>query len=294
MDNPQLTWNLINQFTDKGLSLVNEESTPTFYRTNQTPQVNNLMWIHHSAFLNLADDIKFNIFGPLVDHRFLDLQFGNNEDTSNSFPPSQHVHRYLKRGSEEEGNLILEVLSNINEWKMGSAEYRATTLLQTFHHAWIKYSSTAPPNAKFNRWWMDECSMHKNNYRANPTIINQRRFHDACKQAKKEFFGEKFHEMIKNNKPWEGTGWIKQCALPKVPQLVNTDNKHIVNLDELFFTFHSHFDKASSSAYDPSFVDQFPQKDTRSFPPFSKAELTDAINTCNNSSAPGQIGRAHV
>ena len=75
----------------------------------------------------------------------------------------------------------------------------------------------------------------------------------------------------------------KQRALPKVPQLRNNHNKPITKLDELFHVLHSHFDKATNIAYDADFI----RKATRSFPPFSLAELEDAIKTCANSSAPG-------
>ena len=93
--------------------------------------------------------------------------------------------------------------------------------------------------------------------------------------------------MVENNWPWEGTGWIKQRALPKVPQLQNVQDLPITNLDELFSTLHSHFDKASNLPCDLDFIKSFPQKPTHSFPPFSQAELEDTIKTCSNMSAPG-------
>ena len=61
-----MAWDLIHQLTEQGISLVNDESVPTFYQGNNRPQVNDLMWIHQDAFLDLATDVEYNIFGPTL------------------------------------------------------------------------------------------------------------------------------------------------------------------------------------------------------------------------------------
>ena len=92
--------------------------------------------------------------------------------------------------------------------------------------------------------------------------------------------------MVKSNKPWEGTNWIKQRALPKVPQI--TDNGQVLNdLDKMFDKMHEQFAQSAAMPTDSDFVDGLPQRQPHSWPPFSSAELDDVLSTCSNTSAPG-------
>ena len=285
-ENLQIAWDLISQLSEKGLSLVNNESIPTFYWGDNHPQVNDLIWIHQDAYLHLTIDIKYNVFSPLHNHQFLDIRFGNQSKVPHSFNQPPAEHRYLKANSDAEGDLILEVLQQTQSWATLPADLSMRTLLAVFQNAWTKFSSVAPIGTKFNHWWNNDCSLHKNKYIMQPTAANRKLFHAACKQVKKDFFAKNVHDMIENNKPWEGTGWIKQRALPKVPQLCNSQNAPITSLDELFSMLHTQFDKASNNLCNLELIHSFPLKPTQSFPPFSKAELEDAIKTCSNSLAP--------
>ena len=46
--------------------------------------------------------------------------------------------------------------------------------------------------------------------------------------------------MVKSHKPWEGSNWIKQRTLPKVPQIV-VDGQVINNLEQMFEKMHDQF-----------------------------------------------------
>ena len=109
-ENPQIAWDLINKLSNKGLSLVNDDSIPTFYQTHAQPQVNDLIWIHQDTYLNLTVDIEYNISKHQKDHQYLNIQFGNQTDMSHQFSQLPAEHRYIKADSDAEGDLILEVL----------------------------------------------------------------------------------------------------------------------------------------------------------------------------------------
>ena len=48
-DNPSLAWSLIRELNDRQLSLVNDESIPTFYQQHQQPQVLDLIWTNDNV-----------------------------------------------------------------------------------------------------------------------------------------------------------------------------------------------------------------------------------------------------
>ena len=92
--------------------------------------------------------------------------------------------------------------------------------------------------------------------------------------------------MVKSRKPWEGTGWIKQRSMPKIPQI--RDNNAVLNdLDQMFDKMHAQFAQSASTPAESNFIKELPQRPPRSWPPFSLLELSDALLTCSNSSAPG-------
>ena len=92
--------------------------------------------------------------------------------------------------------------------------------------------------------------------------------------------------MVKQRKPWEGTGWIKQRQMPKVPQIV--DNGRVLNdISQMFDKMHQQFTQSAALPVEASFLDTFPQQAERLWPPFSALELMEALGTCANASAPG-------
>ena len=64
-DNPSLAWELIRGLHDKQLSLVNDESIPTFYRHHNQPQVLDLIWTNDNVFLWLSAQVTYDITGPM-------------------------------------------------------------------------------------------------------------------------------------------------------------------------------------------------------------------------------------
>ena len=84
-----------------------------------------------------------------------------------------------------------------------------------------------------------------------------------CTTAKKEFFAKKIEEMVKQRKPWEGTSWIKQRAMPKVPQI--THNGKVINdITQMFDQMHLHFAQSAATPTASDFVESLPQRNMRS------------------------------
>ena len=104
--------------------------------------------------------------------------------------------------------------------------------------------------------------------------------------AKKEYFAHKIEEMVKSRKPWEGTSWIKQHAMPKVLQ-IEINGQFVNSLDMFFDKMHEQFAQSASLPAATDFIEGLPQRDTRSWSQFSVLELQDALLTCSNASVPG-------
>ena len=60
------------------MSLVNDESVPTFYRQGHHPQVLDLIWVNDDMFSWHDVQVIYDILGPAVDHKTLTLRIGNN------------------------------------------------------------------------------------------------------------------------------------------------------------------------------------------------------------------------
>ena len=143
-------------------------------------------------------------------------------------------------------------------------------MIDSFTMGWNKFSK--PGLAQFNCWWNNNCQEAKQAFNNAPSFQNRQLFLRQCRQAKKAHFATKIEEMVKSRKPWEGTRWIEQCALPKVPQI--SDDGHVItDLSQMFDKFHEQFAQSAATHTDTGFVDSLPQRPTRLWPPFSSLEL---------------------
>ena len=281
-DNPSLAWDLIRGLHEHRLSLVNDESIPTFYRSNHRPQVLDLIWLNDDAYSWNAAEVVYDILGAKRDHMTLTLKVGSNDATSIA---NEHLEQsYIAAGSDDEGKLFDEIFNSINSWTLQDVDARTTQMIDAFQSVWNKYAK--PGVARYNRWWNEECQVAKQAYIELNTIDSRAHFLRQCRLAKKAYFAKKIEEMIKRRKPWEGTGWIKQRAMPKVPQIVH--NGEVLNdIDRMFNTMHNHFALSASMPIESDFIDSLPSRPCRTWHEFSELELNEALNTCSTASAPG-------
>ena len=281
-ENPSLAWSLIQALHDHQLSLVNDESTPTFYCNNHRSSVLDLIWINDNVFSWNGAQLLYDIIGPNTDHKTLTLRIG-----SNGAAELQHddlVHQYIPAGSEEGEHFIFFLFEERQFWTAADPAIRAEQFIDSCHNAWDHFSK--PGLAQYNRWWNENCWLAKFEFETSPSNATRNAFLAQCKAAKKAYFAKKVEEMVKIRKPWEGTGWIKQHALPKVPQIID-NSKVLYDLDQMFEKMHDQFAQSASMPAVSGFIDELPQQPVRSWPPFSSLELSEALLTCSNASMPG-------
>ena len=281
-DNPPIAWELIRCLHDKQLSLINDESVPTFFHANNRPQVLDLIWLHDDALNWHGAQVLYDIQGTNIDHKTLTLRIGSQENIALA---NNHLLRtYIPSGSEEEEQLVFFIFSQLPSWTMPDPVTHAQAMIDAFNDGWSRFSKQGL--ASYNRWWNDSCLRAKLLYQAHPCNDTRRDFLAQCKFAKKEFFAKKIEEMVKQRKPWEGTNWIKQHQMPKVPQIVH-DGRVLNDITQMFDKMHQQFAQSAALPVASDFVESLPQKEQCSWPPFSRLELEEALGTCANASAPG-------
>ena len=225
-------------------------------------------------------DIAFSIGQPATDHCKLSILCCDHGLHGNAPPLSAS---FLPSGSDKELNLVLFVLNNLTRWSIGSVEQCASGLISLFQEAWDYFAKVGPAEGHFNK-----CTHAKLVFNNHPTHHHYIAFHATCKAAKKAYFANKLINMIKQCKPWVGTQWIKDCPIPKVPQIRSTAGNTINKLQLMFEAFQQQFQPAldgQSWLYHP-FLETLPSKPTRPFVPFSPAELHNVLSTCSSASAP--------
>jgi len=80
--------------------------------------------------------------------------------------------------------------------------------------------------------------------------------------------------------------WVKKYKLPAIEAIQY--KKHLcIKLKDLWIALHNFFNSAQTREINIHVLDKIPNKPIRSWNPFSKQELINAIEKCNNSSTPG-------
>ena len=236
--------------------------------------------------LPLTIDIAFSLSGALSDHRELSL-LCHDCLLHNGIPCL--TAPFLPCSSDEELDLVLFVLAATPQWVDSSVEVQANALIMLFDAAQQKFAKAGPADGHFNKWWNVECAQAKINYNNYPCHHTCLAFQAVCKAAKKAYFAGKLRDMIKHCKLWLGTHWIKDCPIPKVPQICSSLGNTINELHPMFEVFQQQSQPNLDSCINLSlpFLNTLPSKPVRPFAPFSVAELNDALATCSSSSAPG-------
>ena len=181
------------------------------------------------------------------------------------------------------------MLTATPQWAHGSVDECAASLLALFEAGWQKFAKMGPADGQFNKWWNTGCDHAKATYNAYPCMHTRLDFHAACKMAKKAYFAGKLEDMVKHCKPWLGTCWIKDCPIPKVPQLCTAQGNTINELLPMFDAFQHQFQPTAECNIDLShpFLQSLPEKPAHPFVAFSSVERCEALATCSPASAPG-------
>ena len=103
---------MIQSFHDHQLSLVNNESIPTFYHANNRPQVLDLIWLNDNAVSWHGAQVIYDIFGADIDHKTITLHIGSQQDAT--LVNSHLLRTYIPSGSEEEEHLVFFVFDKVH------------------------------------------------------------------------------------------------------------------------------------------------------------------------------------
>ncbi len=80
--------------------------------------------------------------------------------------------------------------------------------------------------------------------------------------------------------------WIKKHKLPAIKAIQYKGHPYI-ELEDLWIALHNFFNSAQMREINIHVLNEIPNKPMRSWNPFSKQELINTIEKCNNSSALG-------
>ena len=80
--------------------------------------------------------------------------------------------------------------------------------------------------------------------------------------------------------------WVKKQKLTAV-ESIQFNGWPCIELDNLWDVLHQSFNSTQSHEVDFQLLDEIPSKDAKVWVPFSREELINATEKCNNSSAPG-------
>ena len=122
-----------------------------------------------------------------------------------------------------------------------------------------------------------------NKYRQTCSLENWKDFKIIVKKSKCTFFDDKIDKIMnKKCSPQELINWVKKCKLPVV-EAIQYKGCPCIKLEDLWNALHSSFNSTQAQEVDIHFLNKIPDKTTTEWNLFSKKELIDAIEKCNNS-----------
>jgi len=80
--------------------------------------------------------------------------------------------------------------------------------------------------------------------------------------------------------------WVKKQKLSTI-EAIQYEGRPCIKLEDLWITLHNSFNSAQTQEIDIHVLDDIPNKSVKEWNSFSKQELINAIEKCNNLSVPG-------
>ena len=119
-------------------------------------------------------------------------------------------------------------------------------------------------------------------YRQSWWLEDWTRFKKTIKKMKWNFFDGKIDE-ITNKKcgPWELMNWVKKRSHLAI-KAIQFNSWPYIELDNLWEALYKSFNSTQNYQVNISLLDEISDKETTTWAPFSKKELLNAIESCNN------------
>ncbi|KAF5309958.1 hypothetical protein D9619_010442 [Psilocybe cf. subviscida] len=170
---------------------------------------------------------------------------------------------------------------------LDDVEAAAKVLADTFSAAWLAHSRDSNVMRCSNPWWNETCSTALQQHHALRNAGDWAQFRQTIKQAKRAFFDTQIAKIaVKSKHPWDLMNWVQQHKLP-LCEAIQDQGKPCHDTSVLWDALHGTYNAASGCACDMTVLDPLPAAPARKWLPFSQFELTDALSSCSNCSAPG-------
>ncbi|KAI0070750.1 hypothetical protein K474DRAFT_1565768, partial [Panus rudis PR-1116 ss-1] len=107
------------------------------------------------------------------------------------------------------------------------------------------------------------------------------------RRAKRSFFDDIILSAQSSQRVWDLVDWTKPRHLNVAVSLVRGDGSSIESQEEIKDAFQNQFTPVHPHPVDLTIMDEYPQANSRDFPPISVREIFEALQDTSNSSAPG-------
>ena len=273
--------------SEAGLNLMNDEFEPTWTNKRGSESVIDLLFVS-DRLLSIEPSVEVSLDGRgRSDHAIVTCLFG---------PQLARPGRpYIAKDSEEEDDFCFFLGSTLAAIPgLGSTldvEETCQGLSNLIVEKWNSLVKTPMMSRHHGTsWWNDQCQAYRDAYDLNQSKENLKAYNAVTHKARAAFFEEKIAIMTAIKKPWEGVRWTKLRPPPPY-STIEVEGQAPRNVDELFGIMHTQFSQAAvrppSSEEIETLLEAVPALPERSFPPFSRQEIQDAVSLTSNSSAPG-------
>jgi len=199
----------------------------------------------------------------------------------------------IQQKSEQKNAFLEEVTSSFKNFDTSNVtnkedlKFMVNKLNSLVDQAWNRNAKHSRITKHSKKWWSEECNKALTNYRTLRSLDNWKVFKKVIKNTKKAFFNLKIREVAdKSHNPWELMKWINKRKL-LATEAIKHEGQPCLTLENLWNVLHSTFNTALHQQVDTEVINELSPKPITAWPPFSKEEFRQALDKCNNSSAPG-------
>ena len=282
-------------FDDNGLSLCNPPGVATWEgREDQAPSVLDLILINPLAALSEQfSDVSVSF--PLSlgsDHAALCFAWTPTSAIPELAPtllPGYVIDDDLRETWSKSFSAIpIPVITSLSSLTV-AAERLLTDIADTCRPLFPQRRTPDPRGA---RWWSTTCSAALTAVQTAPPAercMASKAFNQIITQERRRWADE-FLSHTTAHKLWEATRWRHGRRTTRIPPLRKPDNSYAHAPEEVAPLLSSRFFPTTADSISPSHPDDPPPRPRRDWPPVTSDEISKALSSTSNSSAPGISG----